>query len=101
MLVLAGMSAMFETLFQTLPWSVVILIRSFVLTDQMIPGLTLEMEKSAIEAGGGGGVWPGVGVGCGGRGLLQFAGGAPLAVVKSGLTAVNEWAPSRVTMRHS
>jgi hypothetical protein len=32
------------------------LIWSFVLTDQMIPGLTLDMEKSAIEAGGGGGV---------------------------------------------
>ena len=104
------------TLFQTLPWSVVLYIWPFELTVQITPGLTREMEKSVMEGGGGGGGPPagvdagwggaagagavaapgagfgvaaGAGAGCG-RGWPQGTGGALFAVVRSGLTAVQE-----------
>ena len=64
-----GTSGRLETLFQVLPWSMVLKICPLVLTVQTTPRLTLEIEKSVIEGSGGGGPPAGgcgVGVGCGG-----------------------------------
>jgi hypothetical protein len=114
-----GRLAMLVTLVQVLPWSMVLKICPLLLTVQMTPRLALDMENSVIEGAIGAPLPPccasgcasapgGVGFGCGGCGggggsgcaVPQATWGLSLSVVRSGLAAVKEWAPSRVIKRH-
>src|SRR6476469_8073176 len=97
-----GRSAKFVTLFQVLPPSIVLYICPLVLPVHTTPCLTVEIEKSEIEAraadcGPAGAGAPGEGDGVGAGATPHGASDCPFGAVRSGLNAFHVWAPSRVT----
>src|SRR6266446_10896746 len=90
-LAFGGRSVKFVTLFQVLPPSIVLYICPVLLPDQTTPCLTIESEKSEIDAAatprppaGAAGVGvgaPGVGAGAAGRGAAAPASATPHGII--------------------